>query len=47
MVRHRLHTALALAPIVAIAIQLLLPALTAAATGGGDFPALRVLLTVR
>jgi hypothetical protein len=47
MVRRRLHTALALAPILAIATQILLPALAAAATGGGDFPGLRWLPTVR
>lgn len=47
MVRRRLRTALALSPIAAIAIQLLLPAIAAAATGGGDFPGLRVLMTVR
>jgi hypothetical protein len=33
-------------PIAALAAQLLLAAVTAAATGGGDFPRFRALLTV-
>ncbi len=42
---HRLRNPLIWSPIAAIAFQLLLAAVTAAATGGGDFPR-RFALTV-
>jgi hypothetical protein len=45
MLPRRPRRQLIWAPIAAIAAQLLLAAVTAAATGGGDFPR-RVLLTV-
>ena len=47
MLPHRLRRPLVWSPIVAVAAQLLLAAVTAASTGGGDFPRIRVLLTFR
>jgi hypothetical protein len=47
MLRRRLHLPLTLSAVAAIATQLAVPAIAAAATGGGDFPALRLLLAVR
>ena len=45
--RHsRLRNPLIWPPIAAIVAQLLLSAVTAAATGGGDFPRFRSLLTL-
>lgn len=46
MHRRRLRNPLIWSPIVALLAQLLLTALTAAATGGGDFPRVRGLLTL-
>jgi len=44
--RHRrLRTSLIWSPIAAVIAQVLLTAVTAAATGGGDFPRFRSLLT--
>jgi hypothetical protein len=45
MHRRRLRNPLFWSPIVALAAQLFLTAVTAAATGGGDFPRIRVLVT--
>lgn len=46
MVTRRLRNPFIWSPIAALAAQLLLAAVTAAATGGGDFPRFRALLTV-
>jgi hypothetical protein len=46
MLHRRLRNPLIWAPIAAILPQLLLTAVTAAATGGGDFPRIRSLLTM-
>ena len=46
MLPRRLRNPLIWSPIAALAAPLLLAAITAAATGGGDFPRFRVLLTV-
>jgi hypothetical protein len=46
MLRRRLPYSLLVSPIAAMALQLLLAAVAAAATGGGDFPS-RVFLTVK
>jgi hypothetical protein len=46
MLPRRLRNPLIWSPIAALAAQLLLVAVTAAATGGGDFPRFRALLTV-
>jgi hypothetical protein len=46
MLPRRLRNPLIWSPIAAFVAQLLLAAVTAAATGGGDFPRIRVLLTV-
>ena len=43
---RRLRPPLILSSIMAIAAQLLLAGVAAAATGGGDFPRIRLLLTV-
>jgi len=43
---RRLRNPLIWSPIAALAAQLLLAAVTAAATGGGDFPRFRAVLTV-
>jgi hypothetical protein len=43
---RRLRSPLIWSPIAALAAQLLLAAVTAAATGGGDFPRFRALLTI-
>jgi hypothetical protein len=45
MLPRRPRRPLILAPIAALTAQLLLAAATAAATGGGDFPRFRLLLT--
>jgi hypothetical protein len=46
MLPRRLRNPLIWSPIAALAAQLLLAGVAAAATGGGDFPRIRVLLTV-
>ena len=46
MHHFRLRNPLTWSPVAAIIAQLLLTAVTAAATGGGDFPRFRSLLTV-
>ena len=46
MLSRRLRNPFIWSQIVAVAAQLLLAAVTAAATGGGDFPRIRALLTV-
>jgi hypothetical protein len=46
MLHRRLRSPLIWSPIAAILAQLLLAAATAAATGGGDFPRIRSLLTI-
>jgi hypothetical protein len=46
MLRRRLPYQFLLSPIAALAIQLVLATVAAAATGGGDFPP-RVFLTVK
>jgi hypothetical protein len=46
MLRRRLRNPLIWSPIAAILAQLLLAAVTAAATGGGDFPRIHHLLTI-
>jgi hypothetical protein len=46
MLHRRLRNPLIWSPIAAILAQLLLTAVTAAATGGGDFPRFRALLTI-
>ena len=45
MLQRRLRRPLIWSPIAAVAAQLLLTAVTAASTGGGDFPRFRLLLT--
>ena len=44
---HRLRNALIWSPIAALVAQLLLAAVAAAATGGGDFPRFHGPLTLR
>ncbi len=46
MVPRRVRRPLTWSPLVAIAGLLLFPALCAAATGGGDFPSVRVLWAI-
>jgi hypothetical protein len=46
MLPRRLRSPLIWSPIAAVAAQFLLTAITAAATGGGDFPRVGGLLTV-
>jgi hypothetical protein len=46
MLPRRVRNPLIWSPIAALAVQLLLAGVAAAATGGGDFPRIRVLLTV-
>lgn len=46
MLRRRFPYSLLVSPIAAVALQLVLTAVAAAATGGGDFPP-RVFLTVK